>query len=311
LKIQPDRVAVEGISSGADMATQMHIAYSGTFKSCGLFASAPYWCAMNNEDVALTSCCQEPELIKLQMLYDKVTSYAEKNLIDDPKNLTDSKVWMYTGKLDTVVKSGVVEQTHAFYENYVPTDNIAFVNNISSEHAWITNDYGNLCPILASPYISNCHFDGAFAMLQWFYPNSTFNAPAKSVNKTNLITFDQSNYTPNNEKPSKISLGDEGFFYVPESCNTQPCGLHVAFHGCLQSYSTVGFDFVLNNGLNQWAETNNMAVLYPQAAASDLMPSNPEGCWDWWGYTGDDYASNTGDQMVTIKNMVDAIMGSK
>jgi hypothetical protein len=54
-------------------------------------------------------------------------------------------------------------------------------------------------------------------------------------------------------------------------------------------------------GLNEWADTNNLLVLYPQAIAS---PANPYGCWDWWGYLSTDYASKSGPQMAAIDAMV-------
>jgi poly(3-hydroxybutyrate) depolymerase len=31
--------------------------------------------------------------------------------------------------------------------------------------------------------------------------------------------------------------------------------------------------------LNEWADTNNIIVLYPQAVPSY---GNDYGCWDWW-----------------------------
>ena len=31
---------------------------------------------------------------------------------------------------------------------------------------------------------------------------------------------------------------------------------------------------------------------------------NPKGCFDWWGYTGLDYASNLGIQMAAVKRMI-------
>ncbi len=39
------------------------------------------------------------------------------------------------------------------------------------------------------------------------------------------------------------------------------------------------------------------------------IPVNPEGCWDWWGYDGPDFAVKTAPQMVTIMNMVAALGG--
>lgn len=70
-------------------------------------------------------------------------------------------------------------------------------------------------------------------------------------------------------------------------------------------------------GLNEWAEANNIIVLYPQAVKTTL---NPQGCFDWyllvfilnnwgrWGYTGVDYATYFGAQMATVKNMMDYLV---
>lgn len=57
-----------------------------------------------------------------------------------------------------------------------------------------------------------------------------------------------------------------------------------------------------------------MIVVYPQAIASTLSPSNPEGCFDWWGYndnylTKGEYAKKSGAQMIAVYNMVAAIAG--
>jgi len=44
---------------------------------------------------------------------------------------------------------------------------------------------------------------------------------------------------------------------------------------------TFGTTYVKNTGYNQWADTNNIVVLYPQAFNGN---NNLNGCWDWWGY---------------------------
>jgi hypothetical protein len=58
--------------------------------------------------------------------------------------------------------------------------------------------------------------------------------------------------------------------------------------------------------LNEYADTNNMIVLYPQATT---MAGNPRGCWDWWGYQSAQYALKSGPQMVAVVNMVKALSG--
>ena len=79
---------------------------------------------------------------------------------------------------------------------------------------------------------------------------------------------------------------------------------------CQPSRSPGGFarGFPELANLDTYADTNNLVVLYPQAIAS-VIPVNPEGCWDWWGYDGPDFAVKTAPQMVTIMNMVTALGG--
>ena len=66
--------------------------------------------------------------------------------------------------------------------------------------------------------------------------------------------------------------------------------------------------FVKNTGYNEWADTNRLIVLYPQANAmtvgTRLPRINPFGCWDWWGYTGLEYRTKTAPQIRTIRAMV-------
>ena len=48
----------------------------------------------------------------------------------------------------------------------------------------------------------------------------------------------------------------------------------------------IGDAFPTQAGYNEVAELNNIVVLYPQTS---LIMQNPYGCWDIFGYTGDDY----------------------
>lgn len=81
------------------------------------------------------------------------------------------------------------------------------------------------------------------------------------------------------------------------------CKVHVAIHGCGQSAQSVGDKFVTDTGYNEWADTNQLLILYPQVNKS-VIPYNPSGCWDWWGYTGADYATKSSVQMTAILGMV-------
>ncbi|MEA3114493.1 MAG: hypothetical protein QOG58_4292, partial [Caballeronia sp.] len=47
-------------------------------------------------------------------------------------------------------------------------------------------------------------------------------------------------------------------------------------------------------------------VLFPQAVS--IPGLNPDGCWDWWGYTGQHFADQQGVQLRTIRNMIDRLV---
>jgi hypothetical protein len=44
-------------------------------------------------------------------------------------------------------------------------------------------------------------------------------------------------------------------------------------------------------------------LLFPQVAPS-YQPLNPNGCWDWWGYEGSDYATHAGPQIAAVWRMI-------
>jgi poly(3-hydroxybutyrate) depolymerase len=92
--------------------------------------------------------------------------------------------------------------------------------------------------------------------------------------------------------------------------------VHIAFHGCnqYQSYSYshgsgllfFGTTFVRHAGYNKWADSNGIIVLYPQATAT---LTNPEGCWDWWGYDDPNYSLQSGRQIMAVHKMVQRVSG--
>ena len=202
----------------------------------------------------------------------------------------------------------------------------------------VSGNYGNNCSVLDTPFINNCAYDAPRSMLEHIY-NATMKAAVPAA-ADGLIEFDQTLYTPLHT-PDLSSMGPMGYLYVPSGCRSSgagdatPCRLNVAFHGCKQTLSDIGQQFVLHSGLNELAEANNIVILYPQvshpraacrlelrasympvqfcpsqAVRSPDIPYNPQGCWDFWGYTGEDYACKLGLQIEAVANMVKRLAGS-
>jgi len=101
-------------------------------------------------------------------------------------------------------------------------------------------------------------------------------------------------------------FADEGVVYVPPSCAEQTgCRVHIALHGCQQSREAVGDTFIKESGYAEIADQNRLVILFPQAKA--ITGINPQGCWDWWGYTGLDYLGKDAPQIATIWAMVEQL----
>jgi hypothetical protein len=46
-----------------------------------------------------------------------------------------------------------------------------------------------------------------------------------------------------------------------------------------------------------------------QIIKSLLFPTNPEGCWDWWGYNDINYANKEGTQIAFVDRIINHVTG--
>jgi hypothetical protein len=247
-----------------------------------------------------------PRSIDVAKLVSIAKQAAANGDIDNTAYMNDSRVFLISGTKDTTVKQEVMDKLYNFYSAFVSPDNLGKNYSIPAAHAQLTNDYGDRCNVSISPYIDNCDYPSGFVMLQYIYGNITY-AGSSEIIADNLLEFDQSEFFGRN--PSAYSMDATGYVYVPTACqNGEACRLHIALHGCLQGRGTIGDVFALRAGYNGVAEVNNIIVLYPQVQKNLFI--NPLGCWDWWGYTGKNYAFKTGPQVSGVKNMLDRVAGT-
>lgn len=103
--------------------------------------------------------------------------------------------------------------------------------------------------------------------------------PKGNMVPSNLMQFSQADYFE--VPPETFGLNTKGYYYVPSACKdgSVPCGVHFEFHGCEQSVDYLGEDFVIHAGYNDWAESNNIIVLYPQT--HNIPVDNPKVCLLW------------------------------
>lgn len=66
--------------------------------------------------------------------------------------------------------------------------------------------------------------------------------------------------------------------------------------------------FVLDSGYIEYAEENDLMILFPQTwITENNFPYNPNGCWDWFGWTGENYATNVGSETKWLMNFIHSI----
>jgi len=302
LALAADSLTVSGVSSGGYMAVQYQVAYSGSVAGAGIVAAGPWYCAQGSVSMALGACMKgEDPAPDVSALVAAAREAARKGSIDDIAGLADDRVWIFHGTKDDRVRRPVPDALVAFYRDFVPESQIAYEFDVPAAHGFPTLDEGVACDTASEPWLNDCEFDAAGQLLQHLYGPLK---PPAGFPEANLLQFDQGRYAVG-EVPS---MARTGYVYVPRRCaEGAQCRVHVAFHGCRQGSSFVGRAFVRNAGYNRWAEANDIVVLYPQAAKSLVSPLNPQGCWDWWGYTGPDYATRSGAQLVVVHRMLEAL----
>ena len=151
------------------------------------------------------------------------------------------------------------------------------------------------------PAVSEALYDAAGAMLGFLFNQL---APRVSQPQGEVIELDQQRLGGQ----TADTLADKGYAYIPQSCASgETCSLHISFHGCNQNAQSIQQQYVEHSGLNNWADSNHMVVLYPQTKNSTFLPLNPQGCWDWWGYADENYATQDGKQIQAVKQLANAL----
>ncbi|MFI4954485.1 MAG: polyhydroxybutyrate depolymerase [Gammaproteobacteria bacterium] len=297
-----DHITVSGVSSGGYMANQIHLAHAEKINGAGIFAAGPYFCSEDSLLTAAKQCLdKENSNPPVKALLAIAQANAQHQKIADLKELQNDRIWIFHGTKDHLVDKSVTEALVAFYQQYVSEKNIVYINNIAAGHGFPTLNSGVPCANSESPFINKCNYDGAGAMLQHLYPNLV----EPSVSTATPQQFDQSLYNL-----EKSGLAQQGYIYIPKACaKGDTCKLHISFHACNQNAETIGTQYVENTGLNRWAESNNIVILYPQTTRT--LFTNAYGCWDWWGYTDEHFAERSGKQIQSIWNMVQALQTAK
>lgn len=298
-----EQITLSGLSSGAYMVGQYHLAFAEQVSGVAMLAGGPVYCAQNSLGLALEHCFNKASSSPdLNAINQYLTTQRSAGKLAPLSALKDDKVWIFHGSKDATVYPGLAGVLSQQYQQWVEPGNIALITDKAFGHTFPTdNNTLGRCEVSESPFLASCHYDAAGELLKHLLGD----IKAKSTTSSGqLITVNQHQLA----SAAKHTLAETGYLYIPQSCASgESCQLHVSFHGCKQNAASVGEAYVSNSGLNNYADSNNIVVLYPQTTASSINPFNPNACWDWWGYTGADYATREGLQLKAVHQLVQAL----
>ncbi len=292
LRIDPTQVTVSGVSAGGQMAHQLHIAYPDLFSGVGIIAGGPFGCAGGSLATAMTRCMGSVKgALPLAQFVSEINMAVGDGKLGETATLADDHVWVFHGTLDNVVAGELSDTIVALYGEFMPVKNIRYVNEIGAAHHFPTRDQGSECTVSEAPFIGDCDYDAAGELLNHLYGEleAPLTEPTAELTKTLLAGA------------AEAGLAETAYLFVPTACRQTEklCKAHFVLHGCAQSTVQVDSVFIEQSGYLRWAEANDIVLAFPQVAPA---ANNPFACWDWWGYTGEDYRWRTGAQMEVLTN---------
>ncbi|GAB6025773.1 hypothetical protein CHUAL_011754 [Chamberlinius hualienensis] len=334
-------VSVGGFSSGSIFSAHLFTVLSSKIMGLAMLDGAPFGCGKTTQPLpaGIVTCAQAALLPDTSI--DIAKSLADNGEIDPVSNMADKPVYILNHKQDVLVNPNNGKLSKAFFE-YFGCDVAAFFN-YSGNHGMPTTNYGCPCFVTLIPWINDCNYNGAYESLQHIYknlqrPNDNFKYCPSSMNAIDQLLLCQGSlklefcnsnsteincnfpgelYQFNQDEfaDSQTCFDSVGYIYIPSNCknNTSGCRLHVANHGCLHARQFVCEKFVKHAGYLEVAEMNNIIIVFPQMVlcvnffGQGFPGANVAGCHDWYGFTGSDYITRTGKQIVAYHKIIQRI----
>jgi len=302
---------ISGVSAGGDMTVNHLVAFSRSVTGAGVVAGAPYGCNLiggGRHDRCGSMPPAQGWDQPLQKMRRRIRRRQSRGLIDPIWNLRNTSIFLYSGQYDRVVTRGVMKALRQQLRKLVRAPGaIVSEFNVPSAHGWVVD--GSQCArhstscsecCCAPAPLLNCHgYDLAGQLL-----GHVLGRPlGERASRTSpLLRVSQASYLPVGYSLKSAGMWHTAFVYAPWRCRYAGagCDIHVHYHGCVWGAEYLGRDYFRALGINEWAETADIIVLFPQASST----VDTGGCWDWTGETGGFFDTKYGVQLQTVINMV-------
>ena len=285
------------------MATQYQVAYSKDVAGAGIIGAGPWLCAQGIVTRALKDCLAGasggPDVTPLVAA---LRASAALRAVDDPSGLAADRIWIFHGAKDGKVGAAVSDSLLRFYKAFVPLEQVRYETQVPAAHGFPTLADGGACDADASPWILACGYDAAGEMLKHLYdgladPSGAVTGNAARVRPGPLRREGRARLDGRHGLPVRAA-GLRGRQAVPRARRVPrlPAGhrIHWPYVRAADRIRPLGR-----------CEPHRRALSAGEAEAPG--PLNPRGCWDWWGYSGADYAARSGAQLSAIHRMLEAL----
>jgi len=259
-----------------------------------------------------------------------VNDFYLDGLIANPANLQAQRYYSYHGEKDDVIQLAMQSKLVEFYSRFGVSSANLVVEKGSGGHNFPTDRSDGIdCNKEVVPYVANCKNDLAGKILK--HLTGSEHLIRSALNEANLYRISQVTalYVDSVAEYGYLYASPKCLE------NSKRCHLHIALHGCKmadtydeafqhafeQQVITTGhlsvsedepafgstvsikskvsrfgsLRFALDGGYGQYAEGNDLMILFPQTQiTAKNYPENPKGCWDWFGWTAVDSVSSEG-----------------
>jgi len=308
LNIFRDQITLSGFSAGGSMAIQTHLSHSSMFSGLAVFSQVFYHCG-HRSLIEFGIRCSKTGLglfpYGVSNSIADAKNLEQKGLIDPLANVAKQRIFIWTGDLDIYIPPDMVKKNLEFYNAIgVDPNEIQFTFFRNATHLIPTDDFGPPCNEDAghSMYLGNCNYPGIYHALSYILKNDSLQKTVPDLGQ--LKMYNQSAFYPDGDIKD-VAMGTAGFIYIPKQCEEQRCHLHLNFHGCNEWPPHIAEQYILHSGFLPVAEANGIIVIFP---LTTKVPKNMDGCWDFYSYTGPNFATKTGAQIQVIKRMLDKIL---
>lgn len=296
------RHSVSGQSAGGSAAVQHLVAFSSLVDGAAVAAGSPYGCgSLARPDYT----CMHGTGMSIRSANQYLEQRAAEGKIDDPKNLKRTPVILFSGSGDSMVYMKVMIDVQKQLQSYVDEDKLHSNFETAAGHVWSIDHGACVCGVC--PYgglgnfqccqVNNCEYDLSGEFMRATYG---MHVKPRATASPNLYWINQWDYWTAGPPKLTATVMEWMVAYVPDSCKAAPsqCKLHINYHGCSKPEWRQRIAWATGLDLNEYAEANDMIVLYPQAQGSH---SSGEGCWNWEAYGDDpDFDTREGKEMSMV-----------